>query len=438
LGRVTVGTVLGFIRLNTVMAEYFYKSIPVVPAVVAAIPGKRLTGVKVRYIDGKPTTVPLTNEEKISRAFKNVVATMIWGGLIASMFDYDDEDDEVTLDPNSWIKFYGSAEDGKQRAEMEAEGAEPNSVTIAGYNVPLTLTGPVFGAIGKILGEVSNDVRFGEGDKTVVSFNKVLALVGAQLTGSEMSAPKRAIEKLYGGYGEPKAAEALEIFFLDGVETAFSPTLYENIRKDYQAWKGIQKEKRSGVIDNIVSDILFTDVFMDTNGGLMYDHFGQPVYVQPSNPVLKALIPENVWKDGTSHVENSPYYNMTKEKWFPKAYTRFDAKEWEYTSGDQLIPMHDDFKQSLKIIIDKQTSMLIDENKSEIDAYSGEEKLDALKSYRELAIENVKSEFYQGMASKYEGIDVASMSESQTYKTAYEKRQKVVEELRKKYGIETR
>ena len=437
-GRLTLSTVLGFIRLNTVMAEYFYKSIPVVPAVIAAIPGKKITGVKVRYIDGKATTVPLTNEEKISRAFKNVVATMIWGGLIASLFDFGDEDDdEVKLDPNAWIKFYGSAEDSKQRAEMEAEGAEPNSVTIAGKNIPLSLTGPVFGAIGKILGEVSNDIRFGEGDKTTVGFNKILALVGAQLTGSEMSAPKRAIEKLYGGYGEAKAAEALEIFFLDGIETSFSPTLYENIKKDYEAWKGIQKEKRSGAVDNIVSDIFFTDVFMDTNGGLMYDHFGEPVYVQPSNPVLKALLPESVWKDGTSHVENSPYYNLTKEKWFPKTYSRWDAKDWtEVNVGSEREPfeMDDDFKQSLSLIINKETAQLINSNKSSIDAASQAEKIELLSSYRQDAIENVRYEFWQKMYD----LNVQGMSEKGMQEAVYKKREQIVTELRKKYGIETK
>jgi hypothetical protein len=437
LGRLTAGTVFGFIRLNTVMAEYFYKSIPVIPAVIAAVPGKRFSGVKVRYIDGKSTTVPMTKEEKISRAFKNVAATMVWGGLIASLFDYDDEDDEVALDPNAWIKFYGSAEDGKQKAEMEAEGAQPNSVTVAGYNVALTLTGPVFGAIGKILGEVSNDVRFGKEDKTTLSFNKILALVGAQLTGSEMSAPKRAIEKLYGGYGEPRAAEALEIFFLDGIETAFSPTLYENLRKDYQAWKGIQKEKRDGFVDNVVSDIVFTDMFMDTNGGLLYDHFGQPIYVQPSNPVLKALVPESVWKDGTSHVENSPYYNLTKEKWFPKRYTQWGAKDWtEVKVGNtsEVFEMDEDFKQSLSFVIDKKTVELIDKNKASIDKKSDEQKLEALKDYRQDAIDDIR----KGFGTELRKVNLKGMSEKDMRQAVYKKREEIVTALRKKYGIETK
>lgn len=434
--RFVVNTTLGFVRLNTVLAEYFYKSLPVISAATAVIPGKNLTGVKVRYIDGKPTTVPLTNEEKISRVFKNVAATMIWTGLIASMFDFDDDEEEIRIDPNAWIKFYGSADDSKQKAEMEAEGAEPNSVTIGGYNIPLALTGPVFGSIGKILGEVSNDIRFGKEDKSTVSFWKIVGLVGAQLTGSEMSAPKRSLEKLFGGYGDAKYGEALEIFFLDGLETSLSPSLYENLKKDYEAWKGIQKEKRSGPVDNIVSDIFFTDIFMDTNGGKMYDHFGQPVYVQPSNPVLKALLPESVWKDGTSHVENSPYYNLTKEKWFPKPYTRWDAKDWtnvKVGSETESFEMDDDFKQSLSLVIDKKTAELIDKNRSKIEGKSGEKKVELLEDYRQEAIEDIRKDFGKEMKN----INVKGMSEKDMREAVYKKREQIVTELRKKYGIET-
>lgn len=435
--RTVAGTVLGFVRLNTVLAEYAYKSVPVVPAVVAAIPGKQLFGVKVRYIDGKATTVPMTREEKITRAIKNMAASVIWGGLIASMFDYDDEEDEIKLDPNAWIRFYGAAEDSKQKAEMEAEGAKPNSVSIGGRNIALTLTGPVFGVIGKILGEVSNDIRFGKEDKSTIDFWKIFGLVAAQLTGSEMSAPKRAIEKLYGGYGEPNVAEATEIFFLDGIETSFSPSLYENIRKDYQAWKGIQKEKRDGFVDNVVSDIFFTDIFMDTNGGKMYDHFGQPVYVQPSNPILKALLPESVWKDGTSHVDNSPYYNLTKERWFPKRYTRWDAKDWtevKVGSEKEVFEMDDDFKQSLSLIIDKETTDLINKNRSAIEKKSEADKVEALQDYRQDAIENVRKEFGKELRE----INVKGMSEEDMKKAVYKKREQIVTEFRKKYGIETK
>ena len=424
--------VMGFARLSIVSTEYAYKSLPIVPAAVGIAYGK-----KIRYIDGKSTTVDMTNEEKITRILKNIAVTAAWAGLIASMFDYDDEEDEITLSPDAWIKFYGSADDGKQKAEMESEGAEPNSVTIFGKNIPLTLLGFGAGSIGKILGEVSNDVRFGKEDKTSLSINKIVGLVGSQLTGSEMSAPKRAIEKIYSGYGEGKYLEAGEILLLDGIETALSPTLYENLKKDYQAWKGIQKEKRKGVVDNIVSDIFFTDIFMDTNGGKLYDHFGQPVYVQPSNPVLKALLPESVWKDGTSHVENSPYYNTTKEKWFPKPYTRWDAKDWtEVKVGSEKEPfeMDDDFKQSLSLVIDRKTAELIDTNKSKIEGKSEEKKIELLESYRQEAIENIRQDFGKEMKK----INVKGMSEKDMREAVYKKREEIVTELRKKYGIETK
>lgn len=430
--RLVGNMVMGFARLSIVSTEYAYKALPIIPAVVGVGYGK-----KVRYIDGKSTTVSMTNEEKITRILKNIAVTAAWTGLIASMFEYDDDDEEVTLNPNSWIKFYGSADDSKQKAEMEVEGAEPNSVTIFGKNIPLTLLGFGAGSIGKILGEVSNDVRFGKGDKTTLSFNKTVGLVASQLTGSEMSAPKRALEKVFGGFGEPKYLEAGEILLLDGVETALSPTILENLKKDYEAWKGVQKEKRDGVIDNIVSDIFFTDVFMDTNGGKMYDHFGQPVYVQPSNPVLKALLPEGVWKDGTSHVENSPYYNLTKEKWFPKRYTRWDAKDWtevKVGSEKEVFEMDDDFKQSLSLVIDKKTAELIDKNKSKIERESEEKKVERLDDYRQEAIEDIREEFNKEMRK----LVLKSMNEKEMRQAVYNKREEIVTQLRKKYGIETK
>lgn len=430
--RIIGNLVMGFARLSIVSTEYAYKALPIVPAVTGIAYGK-----KIRYIDGKPTVEDMTNEEKITRILKNVAVTAAWAGLVASMFDYDDEDDEITLNPNAWIKFYGSADDGKQKAEMEAEGAEPNSVTIFGLNFSLTLLGFGAGSIGKILGEVSNDVRFGKEDKTTLSINKVVGLIASQLTGSEMSAPKRAIEKVYQGYGEGKYLEAGEILLLDGVETALSPTILENFRKDYQAWKGVQKEKRKGVVDNIVSDIFFTDIFMDTNGGKLYDHFGQPVYVQPSNPVLKALLPENVWKDGTNHVENSPYYNLTKEKWFPKPYTRWNAKDWteiKVGSEKEVFEMDDDFKQSLSLVIDKKTAELIDKNKSKIERESEEKKVERLDDYRQEAIEDIREEFNKEMRK----LVLKSMSEKEMRQAVYNKREEIVTQLRKKYGIETK
>ena len=147
--RLVGNMVMGFARLSIVSTEYAYKSLPVIPAAVGVAYGK-----KVRYIDGKPTTVDMTNEEKITRVLKNMAVTAAWAGLVASMFDYDDEEDEIRLDPDSWIKFYGSADDSKQKAEMETEGAEPNTVTIFGINIPLSLLGFGAGSIGKILGEV--------------------------------------------------------------------------------------------------------------------------------------------------------------------------------------------------------------------------------------------------------------------------------------------
>jgi hypothetical protein len=165
------------------------------------------------------------------------------------------------------------------------------------------------------------------------------------------------------------------------------------------------------------------------------------VYVQPSNPVLKALVPENVWKDGTSHIENSPYYNLTKEKWFPKTYSRWDAKDWteiKVGSEYEVFEMDEDFKQPLSLIINKQTTELIDKNMSKIQGLSEEKKVEKLKEYREDAIEDIRNEFKKMVRSRINSAEMKGMGERQMTQKVYDKRQEVVEELRKKYGIETK
>jgi hypothetical protein len=433
--RTVFNAVFGFARLSVIMAEYSYKALPVLPAVTKLAYGKN-----IRYVGAKNIEVPMTREDKVRRLIQNAIVTAAWAGVISSMFDWEDDeegDTVMTLDPNSQIKFYGSADDGNQKAEMEAEGAEPNSVTVFGKNISLSLLGFGAGAVGKILGEVSNDIRFGKDDKKNITFNRVVGLVGSQISGSDYSSIKRATKKLF-TFGEAKYLEAGEILLLDGVETSLSPALMENLKKDYEAWKGIQQEKRVGVVDNIVSDIFFTDIFMDTNGGLVYDHFGQPVYVKPSNPILKALVPESVWKDGTSHVEKSPYYSLTEKKWFPKAYTRFDAEEWEGLPGKRRVEMSEDFKPSLKIIIDAETADIIDKRKGQLERLSDDKKVEKMEEFRQDAIKAVKDKFSRQMLKAFPDVKLGELNDDDRARLVYQRREEVVKKMREEYGIETK
>lgn len=433
--RTVFNAVFGFARLSVIMAEYSYKALPVLPAITKIGYGKN-----VRYLGAKNIEVNMTTEDKVRRLIQNAIVTAAWAGVISSMFDWEDDEEGntvMTLDPNSPIKFYGSADDGNQKAEMEAEGAEPNSVTVFGKNINLALLGFGAGAVAKILGEVSNDIRFGKDDKKNITFNRVVGLVGSQISGSDYSSIKRASKKLF-TYGEPKYLEAGEILLLDGVETSLSPALLENLKKDYSAWKGIQQEKRVGVIDNIVSDIFFTDIFMDTNGGLVYDHFGQPVYVKPSNPVLKALIPEGVWKDGTSHVENSPYYSLTEQKWFPKAYTRFDAEEWEGLPGKRRIEMSEDFKPSLKILIDAETADIIDRRKGQLENLSEDKKIKKMEDFRQDAIKAVKDKFSRQMLKAFPDVRLGELNDDDRSRLVYQRREEVIKKMREEYDIKTK
>ena len=78
--------------------------------------------------------------------------------------------------------------------------------------------------------------------------------------------------------------------------------------------------------------------------------------------------------------------------------------------------------------------MVINSNKSSIDAASQAEKIELLSGYRQDAIENVRYEFWQKMYD----LDVQGMSEKGMQEAVYKKREQIVTELRKKYGIETK
>lgn len=435
LGKTVLNMTLGFMRLNVIVAEYSWKTVPVVSAAAKIAKGKN-----IRYVDGKRADTDMTTEDKVNVVLKNAAATMVWAALISSMFDYDEEEERITLDPNAPIKFYGSAQDSKQRAEIEAQGGKENSINIMGTNISLMTMGFAIGSIGKILGEVSNDVRFSKDESAQLSIDKILALIVGQMTGSEMSAPKRALDKVYRGYGDPKAGEALEILFLDGIETAISPSQIEQIKNDYDAWKGFQKEKRSGIIDNIVEDIYFLDAFMDTNGGKMYDHFGQPVYVTPKTQIITFLLPENMWRDGTSHVENSPYYNLTKEKWFPKTYTSWSAKAWtdvRVAGKDYELPIDEEFKQPISLIIDRATSAIIDSKMEQITKIEDENKrVERLKQYRQDAVDDVRNDFEKLVKLELSKKGLKGADEETVRNAVEEARDKVITDMRKQYGID--
>jgi hypothetical protein len=436
VGRTLLGLTFGFARLSIISAEYAYKAMPIVPAVAPFVGAKRVV-----YSDGEGQTRKFTNEEKARRVIQNLVLTTAFAGMVMSMFDWDDEEEEVTIDDNSLIKFYGSAENNDQKAEIESSGGEENCVNVFGKNIPFMMLGPGFGTLAKILGEVSNDVRFGKENKKDITWDSVMELIIAQLSGSEYSVTKKTAEQFERG----NYMVGMENILLDGVETAVSPSLFENVRKDYLAYKGNQMERRSqkgltGLYDNIVEDIMFLDVFTNTNGGYVYDHFGKPVYITPSNPILKALVAENVWKDGTSHVKNSPYYNLTQEKWHPSAYTGWSANSWTKVK-DGFDPrvelmdnsLSDDLHMPLNMIIATETTKMIDENIEEIKALpTDEKKVEKLEKIRQKAIDNVSKEFYNRMKVKE---DVKDKKDVELKRYLFDKRELVVDSMLKEYNI---
>jgi len=434
VGRTLLGLTFGFARLSIISAEYAYKAMPIVPAVAPFVGAKRVV-----YSDGKGQTRKFTNEEKARRVIQNLVLTTAFAGMVMSMFDWDDEEEEVTIDDNSLIKFYGSAENNDQKAEIESSGGEENCVNVFGKNIRFMMLGPGFGTLAKILGEVSNDVRFGKENKKDITWDSVMGLIIAQLSGSEYSVTKKTAEQFERG----NYMVGMENILLDGVETAVSPSLFENVRKDYLAYKGAQMERRSqkgltGLYDNIVEDIMFLDVFTNTNGGYVYDHFGKPVYITPSNPILKALVAENVWKDGTSHVKNSPYYNLTQEKWHPSAYTGWSANSWTKVKdgfGVELMDnsLSDDLHMPLNMIIATETTKMIDENIEEIKALpTDEKKVEKLEKIRQKAIDNVSKEFYKRMKVKE---DVKDKKDVELKRYLFDKRELVVDAMLKEYNI---
>jgi hypothetical protein len=389
-----------------VAAEMSYRTIPIVPIVT-----KLASGQKQRFIDGKVVGVPLTEEDIKRRIVSNLATTVVWAALISSMFDWEDEEDEqgnkvsvIKLNPNSPIKFYGGGDDEKQRNMMKAEGAEPNSISIGSHNVPLTLLGFGLGVIGKVLGEVSNDVRFRKkSTDDVMSFDDMLGVTVAQVVGSEYSPVKKSLKEAYSR--DASTFEAIEILALDGIETAISPSILEAVKKEYDAYKGLQKQKRDGLSDQIFGDIVFADYFIDKNGGKLYDHFGQPIYCEPSTPILKALLPASIWANGTSHVKNSPYYSLTDGEWSPKEYTSWTAADWNWEENGKPRTYSDEQKEDIAREMDVTTANLINSEYKSLEAKPKDERIERLKELRSMAITTVREKYSKAPKKSSDSIN---------------------------------
>jgi hypothetical protein len=130
-----------------------------------------------------------------------------------------------------------------------------------------------------------------------------------------------------------------------------------------------------------------------------------------------------------------------KETWSPGKYSSWDAEDWvqiKSVSGKEEFDMQEDFKEPINSMIDKRTTELLAKNKEKIDKEADKtKKTDRLKSYRKDAIEDVRIEFRKEMRTAMIGVDLSNMNPEQKAKAIYDKRKVVIEEMKKKYGIES-
>jgi len=407
-------TALGFIRMTTVAAELSFRSIPVIGVSQTALVGK-----KARLNKGRVEWIEMSTEEKTMRYFENAMWSFVTFSLAMSLFDWEEEEEKdadgtptgnkfmrFKLDPNSPIQFYGEPVSDKERNRMEGLGIKPNSVSVYGKNMELKFTGFQMAMIGKILGEISDNVRYEEpktfidknGKKTRVNDNywtpdMLMGLTTSQAFSADYSTPVKA-SKLFLHGQFMAGAEAL---MLDGVETSFSPSLYENIKTEIQALQGLQATAKDDITDRILGDIFWTDMLIDKNDRLLYDHFGQPIPITPKNYVVKALIGEQMYAEGADHVKNSKYYQLfnednkkldPKDQWTPK--NPYDPTEI-FKSG--YIP-DEEFASEISVKVGQTYASYIDKYYEDLKEMPFNRRTKVLDKMWDSAIENIKNEVY--------------------------------------------
>lgn len=130
-----------------------------------------------------------------------------------------------------------------------------------------------------------------------------------------------------------------------------------------------------------------------------------------------------------------------KETWSPGKYSSWDAQDWVYiksASGKEEYDMQEDFKDPINSIIDKRTSEILNDKKERIDEETDKtKKTEKLKSYRKDAIEDIRIEFKKEMKTAMADVDLSNVTPEEKAKIIYDKRNAVVEEMKKKYGVES-
>lgn len=378
-------TTMGLVRLQVVTGEKLYRNIPLIPIAGLAF------GEKVRYESGpmgglKQVRSKATKEDIANRVTANLITSIAISMLAMSVFEYDEDEDEMMLDPDSWIKFHGSGETEQERKMMEYRGITPNSMQIGSdFYVKLPLLGMGLGSVGKIMGEYSDSIRYKEFRKkdSAMAWPELLAVLTQQAMGSEQATWMKVIKQL-GSRKDGSEFLAAETLLLDGLESSLSPAQLEAIYAEYQHVNGIQAEKRDGVMDNIIEDIVYADVFMNTDGGGLVDHFGQPIVVKSRTPILNALVTALFFEDTENHVEGSKYYGLTKGQWFPKEYTAFNSREFARYD------LSDEDKARISQEMGRETARLIDKRYDRLQSMPMEKRIEFLKELRVAAIGAVK------------------------------------------------
>jgi len=277
---------------------------------------------------GQVETYKMSNEERAQKVGLALYWTALSAALVTAMFDFDTEEGDdgeekkvIKLNPNFPIQFFGPGKNQEERNKMEMHGGRPNTIKIGNSLFDINLMQPEIQTLAAILGTLSDDARMNEGD---FSSDEVAKVVALQSISGDFNPFVKTSEDLF--YGKPLVEIAVDKVTRP-IEASLSPVLYNNAVRDTRAYfKGV-KEKRVTWADQVLEDIWWTNLMNDT-GKPMTNHFGQPIYITPTNSVITALRDFDAVKHATSQVKDNPLYSVTEGKFQPKPYDDYSAKGW--------------------------------------------------------------------------------------------------------------
>ena len=274
-----------------------------------------------RYYDintGQVESVPASPHEKEIRYVNAILPSLVFGVMMMSMFDYDEEEDEWTNNPsNKWFFTTGYSPAMKRKIELSGETYEPytvyekmpNNKFRRVYNYKENAAAWSLAIIGrnqeKLLFDVEESQPTGEFNVSVKNPLKTTQIVGSSIRSFMAFSSQGAIESsvgtvgavaplLEGGKGDDFAARKM-LSGLVGMNMPLS-ALEAELDNYYSLTTKEGRKKGITPLTDVFDRMLITNPLFDNYD---YDVIGRKITQAPYGPVLTTWTTKAV--DGLFH-----------------------------------------------------------------------------------------------------------------------------------------